>query len=178
MKRILYPLSGLCAGLAAFAVIELLSAAGFSSYLMLSLSQGAALGLLFGFTFGFTDGIIYKELKSGLIKAATAGVIGAVTAAAAQLLASRGILWTANLVDLAPLWRGFGWMLTGAAIGIIDGIHQRSPQRIVAGLLGGLLGGLTGGLSFELIVNFLPAGADCRRSRTHADGWFDRPFSQ
>jgi hypothetical protein len=167
-KRIIYLLSGLGAGLIAFAAIELFAAAGLTSYLALSLAQGAALGLIFGFIFGFADGLLYKELKSGLIKAGIAAGIGALTAAAAQLLASQGMLWTAGIFKLEhnqtmgiifPLWRGIGWMLMGAAIGAVDGIHQKTLRRTIAGILGGLTGGLLGGLSFEFIVRYLPEAA-------------------
>lgn len=167
-KRILYLISGLCAGLAAFAAIELLSAAGLGSYLMLALTQGAVLGLIFGFTFGFSDGLLYKELKSGLIKALIAGGIGALTASAAQLLAAQGMLWSADLLRLEysrtmelllPLWRAVGWMLMGAAIGAVDGISRKAPRRAAAGILGGLSGGLAGGLCYEFLLRGLPGSA-------------------
>lgn len=164
-KRIIYLSSGMGAGLAAFSVIELFSAAGFTSYLALSLAQGASLGFIFGFVFGFADGILYKELKSGLTKALIAAGIGALTAAAAQLATSQGMLWSAGFFKLEqnhimgilfPLWRGIGWMLMGAAIGAVDGIHQKTLRRTIAGFLGGLTGGLVGGLIFEFIVRYIP----------------------
>ena len=164
-KRIIYLASGMGAGLIAFSIIELFSAAGFTSYLALSLAQGASLGFIFGFIFGFADGILYKELKSGLIKASIAAGIGALTAAAAQLMTSQGMLWSAGFFKLEqnhivgilfPLWRAIGWMLMGAAIGAVDGIHQKSLQRTIAGFIGGLTGGLLGGLGFEFIVRYIP----------------------
>jgi len=161
-KRIIYLISGLSAGLIAFSVIRLLEAAGFSSYLGLSIAQGAALGFIFGFIFGFTDGLLYKELKNGVIKASIAAATGAVTAAAARIIATQGMLWTANILKpeyiqttqiWLPIWRGAGWMLMGAAIGAVDGIHKRSLRRTIAGILGGLIGGLIGGLGFEFLVS-------------------------
>ena len=164
-KRIIYLLSGLCAGLIAFSAIELLAAANFTSYLMLSLLQGGALGLIFGFIFGFADGLLYKDLKNSLIKAAISAGIGAVTAAGVQILTSQGMLWTANIIKpehnqtmtiILPLWRGGGWMLMGGAIGAVDGIKQKTLRRTFAGLIGGLTGGLIGGLCFEFMLRGLP----------------------
>lgn len=165
MKRLIYLLLGLSAGLIAFAFTGIISSAGFSSYLSLSLIQGAAIGFIFGFIFGAANIIIYKELKQGLLKAVTAALIGAVTAAAAQLIAVQGMLWSSGLLRLEwdqsmkilfPLWKGFGWMLMGMAIGAVDGIHQRSIRRSLAGLTGGLIGGLTGGLGLELLTGMMP----------------------
>lgn len=164
-KRILYLLLGITAGLAAFTAVELLNISGLPNYLLLALIQGAALGFIFGFTFGFADGIIYKELKTGLLRALIAAAAGALTASAAQVLASQGMLLTARLAGLGydrtmsvllPLWRGAGWMLMGAAIGAIDGLQRRAPRRAAAGALGGLIGGLAGGLAFEFLIRLTP----------------------
>ena len=165
IRRLLYILLGLIPGFAAFAAVELLTASGLPNYMAMALSQGAAIGFIFGFSFGFADGIIYRELKTGLLRAVIAAAAGAVTAAAAQILASQGMLLTANAASagysksmhiLLPLWRGFGWMLMGAAIGTIDGIQQLSGRRAAAGAIGGLIGGLLGGLVFELLIQLRP----------------------
>ena len=170
---------GLCAGLISFSIIEIMNIYGFRSYLHLSLFQGAALGLIFGFTFGFTDAIIFKELKSGLLKAVVSAASGAVIAAASQVIASQGMLFTANLFKadyadsiniILPLWRGFGWMLTGISIGAIDGILKKTARRTVAGILGGLTGGLTGGLIFEFLTGSFPQNFFLRASGLAAMG--------
>ena len=164
-KRVLYLLLGIFSGTAAFAAVEILNGAGLPNYLLLALIQGAALGFIFGFTFGFADGIIYRELKTGLIRALTAAAAGAVTAAAAQVIASQGMLLSARLAGfgydrsmdvLLPLWRGFGWMLMGAAIGAIDGLQKKAIRRAAAGAVGGLTGGLIGGLAFEFLIRLIP----------------------
>ncbi|MDC7225703.1 MAG: FHA domain-containing protein [Spirochaetales bacterium] len=164
-KMVLYLLLGIAAGTASFAAVEILSLSGLPNYLMLALFQGSALGFIFGFSFGFADGIIYKELKSGLLRALIAAAAGAVTAAAAQVLASQGMLLTASLSAPAPgesgnllpaVWRGIGWMLMGAAIGAIDGLQKKAFRRAAAGAAGGLIGGLTGGFIFEFLIRMLP----------------------
>ncbi|MBI9106367.1 MAG: hypothetical protein JEZ04_06430 [Spirochaetales bacterium] len=170
-KIIIYLVLGVCAGLVSFSAVELLTAAGITSFLALSLAQGAALGFIFGFVFGFADGILYKELKSGLMKASVAALIGAITAAAAMILTSQGMIWTSGFINLEhkqtmgillPLWRGAGWMLMGAAIGAVDGIQQRASRRTLAGILGGLLGGLSGGMGLEFIIRYLPEASLAR----------------
>ncbi|MBI9103491.1 MAG: hypothetical protein JEY99_13820 [Spirochaetales bacterium] len=170
-KRIIYLFLGLCAGLTGFSAVELLSAAGVESYLFLAITQGASLGLIFGFIFGFTDAIFYKELKRGLIKAGIAAGLGGLTAAAAVIFSSQGMLWTANIFKLEyeqtmgllfPLWRGVGWMFMGMFIGAVDGIQRKTWRRGVAGGLGGLAGGLLGGLIFEFLVRFFPEAALAR----------------
>jgi len=170
-KRIIYLLLGLCGGLIAFSAVELLSASGPGSYLVLAIAQGTALGLVFGFIFGFSDGIFYKESKRGLIKGGIAAAVGGLTASAAVILTSQGMLWTANIFKLEyeqtmgilfPLWRGFGWMVMGMFIGAVDGIQRKAWRRALAGLTGGLLGGLFGGLSFEFLVRYFPEAALAR----------------
>ena len=164
-KLVIYIIMGLCSGLTSFALIELISDSGIKSYLHLSLLQGAFLGLCFGFIFGFSDGILYKELKSGLLKAGISAAAGALIAAAAQIAASQAMLVTSNLFNadynksidiILPLWRSAGWMLMGMTIGAIDGIMKRTARRAAAGLLGGLAGGLSGGLVFEFITRLFP----------------------
>ncbi len=155
-KRIIYMISGLCAGLISYSVIELLNRTGISSFLLLYLIQGAFLGLAFGFVFGFSDGIFYKELKSGAFKALISAATGAAVAAGAQIITAQAILLTGNLTDIMlQIWRAIGWMITGAAIGAIDGIYKRSLKKTIAGLLGGLAGGLIGGLIYELMLTLI-----------------------
>ena len=152
-KKLIYILSGLSAGLIAFSAAQLLASTQAAGSLSLSLLQGACAGLIFGFSFGLADGILYRELRSGLITAAISAVIGGVTAAAAQMLSAQLMLISAAALNLGgrdavsvllPLWRAAGWMLMGAAIGACDGIRQKAPRRIAAGVLGGLAGGLLG----------------------------------
>lgn len=164
-KIIIYMLMGLCAGLLSFAAVELLNTAGIKNYLTLSILQGAALGLCFGFVFGFADAVVYKELKSGLLKAALACAAGAAIAAVSQIITSQGMLFSTSLFDsdyqnsmniILPVWRGIGWMLMGAAIGSIDGILKRTLRRVAAGIIGGLAGGFTGGLVYEFFLRLFP----------------------
>ena len=156
-RRILYLILGIISGLAAFAAVDLLTDSGLPNYLALALTQGAAIGFIFGFAFGFADGIIYHELKNGLIRALIAAAAGAVTAAAAQVIASQGMMLSANAAEIMlPLWRGAGWMLMGAAIGAIDGIQHMAVRRAAAGAIGGLTGGLIGGLIFEFLIRLYP----------------------
>lgn len=160
-------LIGLFAGLTAFSVLELLGRAGLGTFLVLSILQGAAAGLVFGFFFGFTDAVFYKELRSGALKAVTAAVVGAAVASSAHLLSAQGLLMSSNMLRqpdgsisiLIPLWRSFGWMLMGTAIGTIDGIYRRTIRRVIAGALGGLAGGLVGGLCYELIIRYIPGAS-------------------
>lgn len=164
-KILIYILLGACAGLISFSAVEFTNLIISKSYIRLTLVQGAFLGLSFGLIFGFTDGIIYKELKSGLFKAAVSGAAGSLIAAFSVFITSQGMLITINILNpdysssmkiILPLWRGFGWMLMGAAIGAIDGIVKMTIKKTTAGILGGMIGGLSGGLVFEFAIRYFP----------------------
>jgi hypothetical protein len=45
--------------------------------------------------------------------------------------------------------RIFGWTVMGGAIGVVEGVYDRSLKKIRNGLIGGLIGGFIGGLLFN-----------------------------
>lgn len=51
--------------------------------------------------------------------------------------------------------RFIGFMILGLAVGVVDGLADRSWRRIRNGVIGGLLGGLVGGLLFNPLVALL-----------------------
>lgn len=53
--------------------------------------------------------------------------------------------------------RALGWLVMGSAIGVADGLYERSARKTRNGCIGGTLGGLVGGLLFEPIAQ---AGAE------------------
>ena len=53
--------------------------------------------------------------------------------------------------------RAIGWLLMGSAIGMAEGLYERSARKTRNGWIGGTIGGLIGGLLFEPIAQ---AGAE------------------
>lgn len=47
--------------------------------------------------------------------------------------------------------RVLGWTLMGAAVGVVEGVYDRSLKKMRNGLIGGMLGGFLGGLLFNPI---------------------------
>ncbi len=63
--------------------------------------------------------------------------------------------------------RAIGWMVLGLAVGVVEGVYDRSFRKIRNGLVGGAIGGFVGGLLFDWIYN-LGLTASGRSSRAAA----------
>jgi pSer/pThr/pTyr-binding forkhead associated (FHA) protein len=55
--------------------------------------------------------------------------------------------------------RALGWMFMGLAIGVAEGLYERSAIKIRNGLIGGGLGGLIGGFLFDPILHLAQSGS-------------------
>ena len=51
--------------------------------------------------------------------------------------------------------RALGFMLLGLGVGIVEGVYERSPNKIRNGAIGGIVGGLVGGFLFDPISSVL-----------------------
>ena len=55
--------------------------------------------------------------------------------------------------------RGLGWMLMGVGIGMVEGIQERSFEKVRNGLIGGAIGGLIGGFLFDPVQALAASGS-------------------
>jgi pSer/pThr/pTyr-binding forkhead associated (FHA) protein len=55
--------------------------------------------------------------------------------------------------------RALGWMFMGLAIGVAEGLYERSVIKIRNGLIGGGIGGLIGGFLFDPILHLAQSGS-------------------
>jgi hypothetical protein len=167
MKKILYILLGLYAGLFTWGTQELLLDYYQGSYFWLNLLHGASTGLIFGFLLGSAEGIAIGEKKkavfSGLIGLG-AGILGGAVSffLASYLLVSISNAYNVDLQNtitwLMPLTRTGGWAAIGMVLGLTEGLRSRSMTRLIIGILGGLLGGLVGGALLEFSLQFFEVG--------------------
>jgi hypothetical protein len=101
-------------------------------------------------------------LSSGLALGLITSMLGeAVYAVGGALVASlRGDDGTSVAAFVAQMIsRGLAWAVTGAAMGLGQGIALRSKRMLLNGLLGGVVGALTGGMLFDPIDRLLHGDA-------------------
>ncbi|RJF71284.1 hypothetical protein D3875_06565 [Deinococcus cavernae] len=72
-------------------------------------------------------------------------LLGACSGALAQFIYALGLM--AGLPG--RLMRALGWAVMGAGVGLLLGLHDRSPAKALRGALGGAAGGFLGGLVFD-----------------------------
>jgi len=159
-RRIFLCLIGICAGLGAWSVAEMILCfqVDFPSYLVFTLSLGGVFGGIMGGFFGSSDGIIMSNkyrIRTGIIHGilfgALGGVLGFLTGQAVLFIAGEYLLHSMkefNRIGL-PVSRALGWSLLGLFAGVAEGIRARSVEKIRVGIIGGLSGGLLGGLALE-----------------------------
>jgi len=148
-------LTGLAGGAAAWSGVEIIlrQTAAFPDLRILTLSLGAAAGLLLGAIAPMAEGLRQNQpgkLRSAVLTGSLIGLIfGALGMAAGQLL-------MASLADVpwmrsSSLARIPGWIILGTAVGSASGLRSGSLRRISGGALGGFIGGTIGGIAAELL---------------------------
>ncbi len=166
-RRMIIALLGVLGGLAAWPALQLLlsAQAGFSSFLLFSLTSGAVFGLLFGAFFSAAPGIIARRLDRMLIGMAIGAGVGALGGAIGFLIAQRVFLFFGERLALSqgelksigfPISRALGWAVLGTFIGSAEGIRTLSLRKIATGVVGGFIGGLVGGAMLELLRTIFP----------------------
>lgn len=149
-------LTGVAGGAAAWTGIEIIlwKTHLFPDMRMLTLSLGAAAGLLLGGIVPMAEGLRQKQpgkVFSGIIIGSLTGLIfGALGMAAGQLILS--LIVSSGSAVSAAYARIPGWTILGAAVGSASGLRSRSLRRISAGAFGGLIGGLIGGAAAEWLT--------------------------
>lgn len=159
LRKILFILLGLSAGLLVWAVTEIQLRTGGGSFYWRLVLLGAAMGALFGGIFGMGEGVavsIARKTVRGLLFGILFGIVGGII----SILCAQGLVLSfinregASPDAIAnyylPLGRFTGWVVLGLLLGGIEGLRSGSLRRILFGLAGGLLGGLIGGALFEL----------------------------
>jgi type III secretion system (T3SS) inner membrane Yop/YscD-like protein len=104
---------------------------------LVGLSSGLALGLVTS---------LLGEMAYGLGRRVVEGMEGDTTISAAAFVTQM-------------VARGLAWAVTGAAMGLGQGIALRSRRLLLNGLLGGVVGALVGGMLFDPIDRLLHEGA-------------------
>jgi len=148
-------LTGLAGGAAAWTGVEIIlrQTAVFPDLRILTLSLGAAAGLLLGAIAPLAEGLRQNQpgkLGGAVLTGSLVGLIfGALGMAAGQLI-------MASLAD-APWMRSPsparipGWIILGTAVGSASGLRSGSLRRISGGALGGFIGGTIGGFAAEFL---------------------------
>ena len=169
LKKIMYALLGLSAGLCTGALLEILMHLNGGSFQLRMIVLGTVIGLVYGAILGFGEGLSVSIGK----RAATGGFIGGVIGIPAGILAIFFAQWLLliltgsgdiSVVELTrsylPVARVLGWIILGLVLGTIEGLRSKSLRRVLFGLAGGFAGGLTGGVLFELLnLSGMPASA-------------------
>ena len=148
-------------------------------YGALSGGWAALVGWLFAellfFRTGAASGRLQVAASGGLVGCAIGFGLGAVAALAngrwTQIL-SRGLpgfvgggfggalgAFLGDVLFGLGLPRALGWMAMGLSIGAVDGLYERSADKLRNGLIGGALGGLIGGALFAPIQQGISHGA-------------------
>jgi hypothetical protein len=151
-------LTGLAGGAAAWTGVEIIlwQTPAFPDLRILTLSLGAAAGLLLGAIVPMAEGLRQNQrqkLPGAVITGSLTGLIfGALGMAAGQLLL--GYLAVSSSVHSPAYARIPGWIILGTAVGGASGLRSRSLRRVSAGALGGFIGGVIGGISAEFLSSY------------------------
>jgi hypothetical protein len=160
MRKLVFCLIGLLAGLAAWPVTEIMLyyQPSFPSYLMFTVSLGMVFGAFMGGFLGSVSGITLS-VRSRIIPGILTGFIVGIVGGALGFLVGQAALWMVGETFFhsnqalhlygIPLSRTIGWGSLGLFIGMIEGVRSRSWTKVKIGLLGGLVGGLLGGAALE-----------------------------
>lgn len=169
LKRIIMAVLGLLGALMLWPVLLTVqrAQAGFPSYLLFTIAQGACLGLVFGALFGSFEGIVvssrakaFRGLGFGALFGAASGAAG-VLAGQLFLFLAGDALFRSNSARAGvgmAVANGMAWAIIGTFLAMTEGFRARSPRKILVGLLGGLAGGLSGGAALSALQVLAPGG--------------------
>ena len=98
LRKIFMILIGLTAGIAAWAVIEILLyfSESIGRHILWNGLAGAAIGVLFGFFFGSAEGILFSDPGRSVRGGITGGAFGLVGGIVAVILAQGVLYWMGN----------------------------------------------------------------------------------
>lgn len=166
LRKLIFGLIGLLAGLAAWSVTEviLFMQSLFPSYLLFSVTQGICVGGVMGGFFGSIESItlskhgsILPSVLMGVLIGIFGGLIGFLLGQGALSLVMEFLFTSQGLNDYGiPISRIIGWTCLGLFIGSVEGIRSLSWTKIKVGTMGGLIGGLFGGISLEFLRLLIP----------------------
>jgi len=160
MKKLVFGLIGLLAGLAAWPFSEtiLVLQPYFSSYFIFIITLGFVFGGLMGGFLGSSEGItlsvksrILPGIILGMILGALGGAVGFLIGQGALWIVSELILHSNKLLQVygIPISRAIGWAFLGVFIGSVEGFRTLSWAKIRVGIAGGIIGGVLGGIALE-----------------------------
>ena len=112
---------------------------GTTTVVLVGLIVGAAIGAGLNIVAGMAN----AQFKN-LVMRAPVGMIGGGIGGALGILAGQ-------FIYAHGLPRALGFMFLGLGVGVVEGIYERSPNKIRNGVIGGLVGGLAGGFLFDPI---------------------------
>jgi hypothetical protein len=112
---------------------------GTTTVVLVGLIVGAAIGAGLNIVAGMAN----AQLKN-LVMRAPAGMIGGGIGGAVGILVGQ-------LIYVFGLPRALGFMFLGLGVGVVEGVYERSPNKIRNGAIGGIVGGLAGGFLFDPI---------------------------
>ncbi len=162
LRKLVFGFIGILAGLAAWPIAEIILAqqSAFPTFLVFTITLGAAFGAVMGAFLGASEGItlsIKAKIIPGILTGALVGIIGG----AIGFLIGQGALFiinetlihsTKSLQSIGiPISRTIGWAFLGMFVGTVEGFRAKSWAKIRVGILGGLLGGVLGGAALEYL---------------------------
>lgn len=163
-KNTIIILLGLCGGIAAWPILELVlwNQGMFGSFLFFLIAATIIPGLFIGLFLGSGEGLLSRStgrtVKGALIGLAAGSAGGLVGGFAGQVLLSTvARIYPAFGVVHLTIVRTLGWALVGIFIGLSEGVRSLSLRKAGLGALGGLVGGALGGLVLELLSQVYPS---------------------
>lgn len=168
VRKLVFGLIGLLAGLAAWPIAEFILSAqsAFPSYLIFTITLGIIFGAIMGGFFGSIEGItlsvqsrILPGILTGVLVGAIGGAVGFLIGQGALFLVS-DMFFHSNKTMQAygiPISRTIGWGFLGLFIGTVEGVRARSWAKIKVGMTGGIIGGLLGGIAIHTMRFLVPS---------------------
>ena len=131
---------------------ESLFAGGAGGTIVAVAGIGALVGAAIGSGLNLVAGSTNLHWKQLLVRLVPGIVVGGVVGALGIVVGNFLYVWVG-------LPRVFGWLVIGLGIGTVEGITDRSPQKLRNGLIGGGLGGLLGGILFDVVGGLVQLGS-------------------
>jgi pSer/pThr/pTyr-binding forkhead associated (FHA) protein len=120
---------------------------GLAALVVVGCLVGAAIGAGLNVVAGMTNARLLNlvmRVPTGLIGGGLGGAAG---------------IFMGQLIYSVGMPRALGFMFLGIGVGIVEGLYERSPNKIRNGLIGGLIGGLVGGFLFDPISTLLASAS-------------------